>query len=619
MKSDFEGKVLLVVNTGWTKKKFILRIIKKLGVTVVCLNKEKNWAYPYVDHWVITDNANHVKALEDLENFIAGNPNVKINGVVTFWEDDVLLTSKIVDRFNFTGISFKIAKKARNKFLFRKFCQENGIRVPQYQLVKSRNDLTNVRENFKFPLVMKPTYGSSSAYVVKIETEEELLSTYQYIKDNMSATVESSLLDGMDILVEEYIDGEEVDVDIVLQNGKVKFHSISDNFQTREPFFVETGQAIPSSLPVSKQRELLSNAEEVLEKLGVQNGVIHFEAKSTPTGPVPIEVNLRMGGDEVHSFIHGAWGVDLVECAVNVALDNYIPRVERPEIPLKHINGVYFLSENSGVVSQLEIGEGLEQHPHLGEIHFFKKIGEPILVPPEGFESLGWVTATGENAIDAEDNLNDIVKKVKYEVAKFGQDSSMGRTLRKNRFSSAVLNKNLLMRAVKIEKVKEAMLKNLQNLHIGILGNRFNNDDAAALHAITGSVDQFIQQALTEKGYQKISVFDFNNPLQAAEEIKASSVDLVLNVCGKVNTLNLLESHAAAVLEVLQVPYTGSDPGTLNFCVDKIKVKKLLDYHKIPTPKWDYAYEMEDEIDENLRYPLIVKPPNTNNSIIFTN
>jgi len=44
-----------------------------------------------------------------------------------------------------------------------------------------------------------------------------------------------------------------------------------------------------------------------------------------------------------------------------------------------------------------------------------------------------------------------------------------------------------------------------------------------------------------------------------------------------------------------------------------------LAFHEIPTPRWDYAYTMDDEIDTTLKYPLIVKPGNTDNSIGITN
>ncbi|MCX6790616.1 MAG: ATP-grasp domain-containing protein [Candidatus Gribaldobacteria bacterium] len=339
---NLNGKTILVVNTtSWgSSEKFIFKTLKKMGLNIVCLNKEKNWAEPYVDEWIIADNTNHVEAIQAVKDFISQNPR-KIDGVLTFLEDEVLLTSKIVEKFNFIGTPHSVAKKVRNKYLFRQFCRDNGLPAPRHTiLLKSVKSINDLPEGFSFPAVIKPIFGAGSAYVIKVNNKEELTNTFNYIKKNITAATasEGSFFDGLDILVEGYIDGDEVDIDIVLQNGKIKFYSISDNYQTREPFFVETGQAIPTSLSVKNQADLISLAEEVLEKLGVQDSIVHFEAKSTQNGPVPIELGLRMGGDEVHSFVKEAWGVDLVESAAKIALGVYIPKIQKPDAPKKYIN-----------------------------------------------------------------------------------------------------------------------------------------------------------------------------------------------------------------------------------------------------------------------------------------
>ena len=157
------------------------------------------------------------------------------------------------------------------------------------------------------------------------------------------------------MLVEEYIDGDEVDIDILLQNGKIKFFSISDNFQTIEPFFLETGQAIPSTLPEQSQKDLIALAEETLEKMGIQHGCIHFEAKSTKKGPIPIEVNLRMGGDYVYSYIKGAWNIDLIEYSVKIALGEFFKITK--DKPKKYIIGKDFLAANSGILVRSEVND----------------------------------------------------------------------------------------------------------------------------------------------------------------------------------------------------------------------------------------------------------------------
>lgn len=615
--NDLNDKTILLVNTGSIKKRIVLQKLKKLGLKIVCLNKEKNWAQPYIDYWILADNTNYTESISAVKEFIANNPEVKISGTFTFWEDDVLLTSKIVDKFNLIGIPYSVAKRIRNKFLFREFCRENGLPAPQHTLLKSLNDVQNLPESFSFPLVIKPVYGASSAYVVKVDNKEELVNTYNYIRKNISISTESALSEGLDIFIEEYIAGDEVDLDIVLQNGKIKFHSISDNYQTKEPFFVETGQSIPSSLSGKNKKELIDLAEETLEKMNVQNGVIHFEAKSTKDGPVPIEVNLRMGGDEVYSFVKGAWGVDLIESAAKIACGIYIPKIEKSEIPKKYITGVYFLSDYSGVLSKLEINEELNKKDYLEEAHFFKEVGDPILVPPEGYEFLGWITVSGFSLPDAQENLRDALKYVDYEVSKFTADSYIGKTLRKDRFSHASLNTQFLVRAAKIERIKKTTKKDQSRLHVGVVGNFYEEPESNEEKRLN-SLCTNIQQILKDRGY-KTSFFNFNDFEKVFKELKESDIDLIFNISKRINNSSFLEPNVAALLDTLEIPYTGSNSATLSLCSDKVKMKKLLAYHNIPTPRWDYAYSLEDEIDPNLQYPLIIKPANTDNSFGINN
>ena len=596
----------MLINTGNLKKRIILQQLKKLGVIVVVLNKERNWAQAYTDDWILADTGNFKECLQAISEYLKSNPEVVINGALTFWEDDVLLASKITDTFNLVGIPYRIAQKTRNKFEFREFCDLNGIRAPQHALLKSQADCKRVAENFSFPLVIKPVYGTSGAYVVKVENEDELYSTYEYITKNISTEIESALANGLDILVEEYIDGNEVDVDILLQNGKVKFYSITDNFQTREPFFVETGDAIPSSLPAWEQQKLVALAEEVLEKLGLQNGCIHFEAKATKSGPMPIEVNLRMGGDYVYSFIKGAWGVDLIENAVKIACGIYIGHISKPERPLRFLAGKYFIPDYSGILAKLDINERLKKDSHLQEMSFYKKNGDPVLVPPEGYEFLGWLTAAGENPIDTQDNLRDLSKYVTFEVARFNQDSFIGRTSRKNRFSAALLNKDSLMRAIKKEKIKRTSITNPRNLKIGIIFNAYAGEPRQG-EKILAETAHLAEQALRYLGY-KINVFDCDVLAEIIDSLRASDVNLVINMEARMLDSDYGDVNAAALLEMLDIPYTGPNPSTLSVCRDATRIKKLLQFHNIPTPKWDYVYELEDEIRDDFRYPLIVKP-----------
>ncbi len=94
-------------------------------------------------------------------------------------------------------------------------------------------------------------------------------------------------------MMETYLDGPEVDVDVVFNQGACVYGAITDNWPTIEPYFNETGSNCPSILPMKNQRELCELAVNTVAALGFQAGVFHVEGKATSHGPHIIEVSLN--------------------------------------------------------------------------------------------------------------------------------------------------------------------------------------------------------------------------------------------------------------------------------------------------------------------------------------
>lgn len=611
-------KTILLVHAGNEGKYFIAKELKKLGLHVICLNREKiDVLDDAIDSWILNELNDHKESIEAVKEFLKQNKKVKIEGIVTFWEECVLLTSKLTDEFGLIGIPYHLAEKAKNKYLFREFCNNNGISAPRHMLISGKKDIPSIEKHLTYPLVIKPIYGAISAFVVKVKNRDELEETYDYIKNNIRSYWLAAEWENLELLVEEYIDGDEVDIDIVLQNGKIKFYSIADNFnKNKDKFFVDNGQAIPSGLPQPDQDSLITLAEETLEKLGIQNGIIHFEAKSTKHGPVPIEINLRMGGDYIYNYIKDSWGVDMVAYAAKIALGEYI-KIEKPEFPFRYIMGWDFQIESSGILVELDISPELKKKKYLHKMSIGKEIGDVILRPPEGYDGLGWITVYGDNLLDAQDNLKEALELIHYKVVEFDEESSLGRTSRKNSLSTAVITKDRLMQVAKIEKMHNILIEDQRKLHIGVATNVLDYK-LDSVHIDGQDVTNNIIKELKKRGY-KVTLFDFNNISKTYSDLERSNVDLVFNLCQGINNNESLKPQAAALLESLHIPFTGTNSFNLALSRDKIRMKKLLTYHDIPTPKWDYAYTLGYTISEELKYPLIVKPGNAYNSIGITN
>lgn len=70
------------------------------------------------------------------------------------------------------------------------------------------------------------------------------------------------------LMLEEYLDGPEVDVDLILSEGEAVYGAITDNWPTVEPYFNETGSNCPSILPTQQQQELMQMAVQATQCLG---------------------------------------------------------------------------------------------------------------------------------------------------------------------------------------------------------------------------------------------------------------------------------------------------------------------------------------------------------------
>ena len=96
-------------------------------------------------------------------------------------------------------------------------------------------------------------------------------------------------------MLEEYLDGPEVDVDLVFSEGQAVYGAITDNWPTVEPYFNETGSNCPSILPTKQQQELMELAVQATQCLG-------FKLVFTPM-PMLLESNVMLKQDCHHLLL----------------------------------------------------------------------------------------------------------------------------------------------------------------------------------------------------------------------------------------------------------------------------------------------------------------------------
>ena len=96
--------------------------------------------------------------------------------------------------------------------------------------------------------------------------------------------------------------------------------------------------------------------------------------------------------------------------------------------------------------------------------------------------------------------------------------------------------------------------------------------------------------------------------------LKEIQPDVVFNLCESVYGNSCWEMNIPALLDLFQIPYTGSPPLTLGLCQDKGKVKDILNSQGILTPR----YKIFDRGFKPMKgsvFPIIVKPLHEDGSL----
>jgi D-alanine-D-alanine ligase len=120
----------------------------------------------------------------------------------------------------------------------------------------------------------------------------------------------------------------------------------------------------------------------------------------------------------------------------------------------------------------------------------------------------------------------------------------------------------------------------------------------------------FIETALKQLGYSFTrTTFDLNTS-NLISEIKRTRATIVFNLVETINESGRLSFAAPAMLELLNIPFTGSDSAAIFTTTDKTVCKTILLYNKIDTPVW--AKNLSD-IDPQEYY--IIKPISEDGSV----
>lgn len=102
------------------------------------------------------------------------------------------------------------------------------------------------------------------------------------------------------------------------------------------------------------------------------------------------------------------------------------------------------------------------------------------------------------------------------------------------------------------------------------------------------------------------------------QKLRRDKPNVVLNLAGSVKGNEYLASSIPAVLELLEIPYTGAGILGESLSYNKFLVKKLLEQNGVPVPQYQLFNRSSDPLNPTLRFPLISKLNEIHGSVEIT-
>ena len=396
------NKKLLVLAAGILQLPIIKRA-KEMGCYVIAADGDPNaMGFACADKAICAN----IVSEEDMLKIALEE---KIDGVIhPCSEVSMAVMGRINDEMNLSGITREQAIKATNKYMMRQAFEAYGAPSPISILTASADHAWTVFDTqFSDLAILKPSRNSGSRGVAKIHkgiSKEEFVGWYYKALDESRDRT---------VLIEQFIDGPEFSVEIIVWDNTVNVLAVTDKKTTRSPHLVELGHNQPSRFSDEVVALVIDAAVSGVKALGVNSCACHAEVKVQEGKAYLMEVGARMGGDFISTVLTQlSSGVDMIAAAVNCAL-GLEPNLQ----PTDECSGVCirYFTPKPGVLMDIKNADVLN-HPSVYDSAIYCKVGDVVHDVTSSLSRCGHVIVTAENADLAVEQAEELVSSVEFET-----------------------------------------------------------------------------------------------------------------------------------------------------------------------------------------------------------
>lgn len=357
------GKILLL--GGSAQQIVAIKAAKRLGYyTVLCDFLKDNPGQYEADKFYLVSTT-------DKDAILKVAQNEQIDGVLAYASDPAAPTAAyIAEKLGLPGNPYHSVEILCNKDKFRKFLSENDFSAPKANGYESVEDMMKAKENYEYPIIIKPVDSSGSKGATVLYSEDGLVRALEFA---------FSFSRSHRIIVEHFIEKKHpylIGGDIFVEDGKIVLWGLMNCHRDNNVNpLVPVGKSYPLKLAAEDIQHVKETLSSIVKKLRICNGSMNVELVVDKSNRVwPIDVGPRSGGNMIPDLLGDMFGVDIAEMSVEAAMGTAIKgNIHEP-------NGFYAThnlhSSKNGIYKEILFSPEIE--PYIYRKCLYKKPGDEI-------------------------------------------------------------------------------------------------------------------------------------------------------------------------------------------------------------------------------------------------
>ncbi len=387
--------VILIIPSASYRSNAFMNAADKLDLKILVVTDNSQVFSDQFPDNIITMNFDHWT--EKLDEISEWSDRFNLKAVIGVDEESILLAAIFSQYLGIEHNSIESVMRTKNKLLMRFELKKARMNCPWFRSFSIEKLPDDIIEEINFPCVIKPTFLSASQGVLRVNNEQEFKEGFQILTDLLSQKKikKRGGEEANYIMVEEYIPGNEVSIEGIVSQGKLKILAIFDKPEPLEgPTFEETIFVTPTALSEAMQSSLYETAQQAMETLGIVKGPVHIEVRINSNGNYILECASRSIGGMCSKILEFQGGMSLEELILRSSLGRNIEKSNLSDTA----KGVMMMPiNNSGKLKEMRGVEEAISVDGITDLQITIKPGEMLDPLPKGDRYLGFLFAEGKN------------------------------------------------------------------------------------------------------------------------------------------------------------------------------------------------------------------------------